>query len=147
MWGRIWGRQLFANVSKWAPLDFGFDAEQTFTLTDLQALGLAWLMQVRQFAAVAEALPDRVMIIDSANFLEAPQDTLQSVGRFFGLQLDRDSAAQVVAGPTFAKHSKFADRDFNEADGTREDEEIEMVVKWVEAVASHLGVGLKPETA
>lgn len=147
MWGRIWGRQLFSNLSKWAPLHFGFDAEQTFALTDLQALGLAWLMQIRHFAAVADAMGDRVMIVDSADFLDRPEDILQSIGQLFGLSLDRETVARVVAGPTFARHSKFADREFNEADDSREDEEIEMVVKWVEAVASHLGVGLKPDAA
>lgn len=151
MWGRIWGRRLFANLSKWAPLDFGFDAEQTFALTDLQVLGLAWLMQIRHFAAVAHAMGDRVMIVDSAEFLERPEDTLHSVSRFFGLRLDRDTFAQIVAGPTFARHSKFADRKFNEADtqgadATPEHEELQMVVKWVEVVASHLGAALKPDS-
>ena len=116
MWGRIWARQLFANLSNWAPLEFGFDAEQTFALTDLQALGLAWLMQIRHFAAVAQVMGDRVMIVDSAEFLERPGDTLRSVSQFFGLRVDRDTIAQVVAGPTFAKHSKFGDREFDEAE-------------------------------
>jgi hypothetical protein len=149
MWGRIWGRQLFANLSKWTPLDFGYDAEQTFALTDLQALGLAWLMQIRHFTAVAQAMGDQVMIVDSAEFAEKPEDTLHEVAQFFGLNIARRTIAETVAGPIFARHSKFADRNFDEAaaqgaHGTPQDEEIEMVVKWVEAVASHLGVGLKP---
>src|SRR5262249_32297305 len=53
MWGRIWGRKLFQSAALWTSLDFGFSPEDAFVLTDLQALGLGWLMQMHQLSEVA----------------------------------------------------------------------------------------------
>ncbi len=85
MWGRIWGRRLFRSAAGWASLHFGFSEEDTFVLTDLQALGLGWLMQMHHFSEVAHQMGDRVIMIDSADFLEGPGPTLQRVSDLFEL--------------------------------------------------------------
>jgi hypothetical protein len=152
MWGRIWGRKLFRSAYAWTSLDFGYSDEETFVLTDLQALGLGWLMQMHHFSEVARRMGDRVMFVDSADFLAQPSATLERVARLFELGLDEAAIAQIVSGPAFARHSKFSDQDYGReeraVDQTAADaahhEEIEMVVKWVEAVAAHLGVELSP---
>ena len=152
MWGRIWGRRLFWSAGSWTSLALGYDAEQTFILTDLQALALGWLMQMRHFAEVAQRMGDRVMIVDSADFLAQPSGTLRAISGRFGLGMDDSTIEQVVSGPTFARHSKFSDRgygrDVRAADqGAAEaahQEELDMVVKWVETVAAHLRVDLNP---
>ena len=152
MWGRIWGRRLFRSAASWSSLDLGYSDEETFILTDLQALALGWLMQIHHFGEVAQRMGDRVMLVESDDFLAHPAATLAGVGRLFELDLDESAVADIVNGPAFAKHSKFADREYGQDERTADHsaaesahyEELEMVVKWVEAVAAHLGVDLAP---
>jgi len=155
MWGRIWGRRLFWSAGSWTSLALGYDAEQTFVLTDLQALALGWLMQMRHFAEVAQRMGERVTIVDSADFLADPGRTLRGVNRLFGLGIDDPTIDQVVGGPTFARHSKFSERGYGlderaadqGAAQSAHQEELEMVVKWVESVAAHLRVDLNPASS
>ena len=155
MWGRIWGRRIFQSMAAWTSLRLGYSAEEVFLLTDLQALALGWLMQVNHFGEVARRLGDRVMIVDSAKFLADPAPTLRSVANLFGLGMDAAAIEAIVSGPTFARHSKLSDRSYGQAEraadqGAAESahrEELEMVVKWIESVAAHLGVDLDPARA
>ncbi|HEY8434182.1 MAG TPA: hypothetical protein VIK68_06170, partial [Sphingomicrobium sp.] len=148
----IWGRTLFQSAVRWTSLDFGYSNDETFILTDLQALGLAWVMQLHHFREVAERMGDRVMLIDSADFLSRPADTLLRIGRLFELGLDESAIDAIVTGPTFARHSKFSALDYGNdqraadqsAAESAHHEEVEMVVKWVEAVATHMNVELNP---
>jgi hypothetical protein len=152
MWGRIWGRKLFHNMASWTSLDFGYTAEETFILTDLQALALGWLMQMHHFGEVARRVGDRVLLVDSADFLADKAGTVERIGRLFQLDFDEQAIASIVNGPAFARHSKFSELDYSpEARAADQDaaesahrEEVEMVVKWVEAVAAHMGVDLRP---
>lgn len=155
MWGRIWGRKLFQSTSLWTSLNFGFSPEEAFVLTDLQALALGWLMQMHQFGELARRVGERVTIVDSADFLADPARTLLSVSRLFELDLDQSEIDDVVNGPTFAHHSKFSGRGYGQAERTADHsaaeaahhEELEMVVKWVETVAAHMKVDLRPASA
>jgi hypothetical protein len=155
MWGRIWGRKLFQSVALWSSLDLGFSPEEAFVLTDLQALGLGWLMQMHQLGELARRMGERVTIVDSADFLADPVQTLQGVSRLFELNLDQSAIDEVVNGPTFNRHSKFSERGYGRAERTADHsaaeaahhDELEMVVKWVETVAAHLNVELRPATA
>lgn len=155
MWGRIWGRKLFQSTSLWTSLNFGYSEEEIFLLTDLQALGLAWLMQIHHFAQIAQRMGDRITIVDSADFLADPTRTLRRVSRLFHLDLDEAAIDDVVNGPTFARHSKFSERGYGQAERTAEHsaaeaahhDELEMVVKWVETVAAHMKVDLRPASA
>jgi len=152
MWGRIWGRKLFRSAASWSSLDLGYSEEETFILTDLQALALGWLMQIHEFGEAARRMGDRAMLIESDDFLADPTATLLEVGRLFELGLDEAAIGEVVNGPAFAKHSKFSDRSYgrderaadHDAAQSAHHEELEMVVKWVEAVGAHLGVDLTP---
>ena len=152
MWGRIWARRLYRSAAAWTSLDPGYDAGELFELTDLQVAGLAWLMQVRHFDEIARRLPGRTMVIDSQDFLAAPAETLRRVGVFFGLQVDAAEAEAIAAGPVFSRHSKFAQRDYSIAAREAEHdaavaahgEEIDMVVKWIETVATHCRTPLRP---
>lgn len=151
MWGRIWGRRLFRSAAAWTSLDFGFSEEETFILTDLQALGLGWLMQMHHFAEVARKFGDRVMVIESDDFLADPRRTLERISGLFGLELGESEILEIVNGPIFARHSKFSDQDYGRQERAADQnaaeaahsEELEMVVKWVEAVAAHLAVELR----
>lgn len=152
MWGRIWGRRLLWSAGSWTSLKLGYDAEQTFVLTDMQALALAWLMQMRHFAEVAQKMGDRVMLVDSADFLEDPRRTLAAITQLFSLGFEAQEIEALATGPAFARHSKFSDRSYGNAERAADQhaaesahrEELEMVVKWIESVAAHLGVDLNP---
>jgi len=152
MWGRIWGRKLFQSTSLWTSLNFGFTPEEAFVLTDLQTLGLGWLMQMQQFGELARRLGERVAIVDSADFLADPARTLLLISSLFELDLEQSAIDEVVNGPTFARHSKFSERGYGRAERTADHsaaeaahhEELEMVVKWVETVAAHMKVDLRP---
>lgn len=154
MWGRIWGRKLFQSASSWSSIDLGYTEEEKFILTDLQALALGWLLQIHQFGEIARQMAERIVVINSEEFLAKPAATLLEVGRLFELDLDESEVAGIVNGRAFAKHSKFSGRSYGQNDrGADHDaaesahhEELEMVVKWVEAVASHMGVDMKPAT-
>ncbi|MFC7497841.1 hypothetical protein ACFQRC_01245 [Enterovirga sp. GCM10030262] len=153
MWGRIWGRQLFRSAGAWSALDFGYDAGELFELTDLQVAGLAWLMQIHHFGEAARRLGrDRVTIVDSADFTADPASTLRDVAAFFGLGLGDTEIKAIAHGPVFSRHSKYSQVDYSvdareaehEAAVAAHGEEIDMVVKWVEAVAAHCRVPLSP---
>ena len=154
LFGRIFGRNLYSYVASWTPLNLGYTPAETFCQTDLQIAGLAWLMQVHHISEAARKLGrDRVMIVDSADFTANVATTLDKIADFFGIALGSPAAAKIAAGPVFARHSKFSQRDYSF--GAREQEhskaedahgeEIDMVVKWVETVAAHMQVPLQPK--
>ena len=152
MWGRIFGRKLYQVATQWGPLDFGYDASETFQLTDLQVAGLSWLMQIHHFREAANRLGRRVMLVDSADFLADPARTLEKATGLFGLDIDGAAIARIAQGPVFSRHSKFSELDYgvhereaeHDAAVSAHGEEIEMVVKWIEAVAAHMRVPLRP---
>lgn len=152
LWGRIWGRRIFHSAIGWTSLDFGYSPEETFVLTDLQALALGWLIQVHHFDEIRRRMGDRVMLVDSADFLADPGNILRRISRLFKLDMNSSALEKIVQGPIFARHSKFSERGYGQAERAADQnaaqaahqEELEMVVKWVEAVAAHLHVDLTP---
>jgi len=150
--GRIWGRKLFTNLTGWSTLKFDLGPDETLELTDMQVASLAWLMQIHQFNALAKAFGPRVMLLESNEMFAAPAVTLHRVMTFFELGLSQQDAADIAAGPIFAKHSKFSDRDYDveerrrdlETIGNANSEELSMVAKWLTSFASHHGVSLRP---
>lgn len=152
MFGRIFGRKLFAQLRSWSPLDLGYGPDELLQLTDVQAAALAWLMQVHHFDAMARAFRDRVVVLDSPTLLADPATAIDKAQALFGLGLDRSEVEAIASGPVFSKHSKFADRDYDSEAREKEhqaataaySEELEMVAKWIQAVASEVGAPLKP---
>ena len=151
--GRIWGRQLYRSHVRWTPLRFGYEPAETFDQTDLQIAGLGWLMQIHHFSALARRYgPERILLLDGAGFLAAKAETLDRAGGFLGLGLDRTEAERIAAGPVFARHAKFSERDYDperrlrdyEEVGEAYSNEIDLVEKWIRMVADHLGIGLRP---
>ncbi len=153
MFGRIFGRQLFNQMTGWSPLKFGYDAKQLLEQTDVQIAAIAWLMQIHQFDSVARTFgPERVMLLDSAALLADPAAAIDRAQALFGLGLDRAQVEAISSGPVFSKHSKFSDRDYSakvreeehKAATEAHSEELAMVVKWIAAVAAEIGAPLKP---
>jgi hypothetical protein len=150
LWGRRHGRQLYLQLSSWSGIDFGLDPAEMFELTDLQVASLAWLMQIAHFDAVARTFgPERVMLLETAQFTNSPAAALRNVLTFFGL--DSSAADEIAAGAVFSQHSKFKvgyGRQQREEDHSAIDqahgEELGMVVQWIAAVAAQLGLPLQP---
>jgi hypothetical protein len=152
MFGRIFGRRLFTQLRRWSPLDFGYGPDELLQLTDVQAIALAWLMQVHHFDAMVRAFGDRLFPIDSATLLADPAAAIGSAQSLFGLGMGHDRVEAIATGPVFSKHSKFTDRDYDAEAREKEHEaataahaaELQMVVKWIEAVAAQIGAPLRP---
>ncbi len=153
MFGRIFGRRLFTQLSGWSPIEFGYGPDELLQQTDVQIAALAWLMQIAHFDAIARAFgPDRVTVIDSVELLTRPEAVLGKVQSFFDLGLGGDAVAAIASGPVFSRHSKFADRDYDAASRAEEheaaskvhSEELGMVAQWIEAVAAQIGAPLRP---
>ena len=153
MFGRIFGRRMFMQLSSWRPLDHGFTADDLLLQTDAQIAALAWLMQVAHFDSIARSFgTERVMVLDSSSLVADPSSAIERVQVLFGLGLSAGRIDAIAAGPIFSKHSKFSDRDYDpevraeehKAASEAHAEEIGMVVKWIEAVAAQVGAPLKP---
>jgi hypothetical protein len=153
MWGRITGRKLYSQLAGWSPLDFGFGAGELLEQTDVQIAALAWLTQIHHFDAIAKAFgPERVEVLDSADFIADPATALQKAQALFGLKLEQADIEKIVHGPVFSKHSKFSERDYS-AEAREQDhkavtdahaDELSMIIQWIKAVAAHVGAPLRP---
>jgi hypothetical protein len=153
MFGRITGRKLYNQLAEWSPLQFGYGTAEVLEQTDVQIAALAWLMQIHHFDALAKAFgPERVMLLDSTTLLADPAAALEKAQALFGLNLDRSQIEKIATGPVFSKHSKFSERDYSAEAREKEHQavtethadELSMVIRWIEAVAAHVGAPLRP---
>lgn len=154
MWGRIWARRLFAVIHRDTGLNLGFSDAQLFEQTDLQVAALGWLHQHAHFMSLIGQFPGRILTLDSETFLAGKAQCLNAIGDHFGLGASAQDWAKVAGGSVFSEHSKQVGRDFLETDGalptdkpTAFDDEIDMVVAWVQSVAQHIGVPIEPPSA
>ncbi|UIP08114.1 hypothetical protein LY632_06890 [Erythrobacter sp. SDW2] len=153
--GRNWGRKLFLELQSYAGMDFGMDPRETFAMSDMQAAGLAWLLNQRFFALhlggqVQGVAPDRLRMLDGDRFDAARAETLAAVFAHFGVGVAEELPAQLAAGPVFSQHAKlggeFAGDDSAGIDPKLE-EEIAQVGQWVGLIAQQAGLRLPlPQT-
>lgn len=153
MFGWIFGRQLFNQISQWSPLDFGYSPTELLEQTDMQITALAWLMQMHHLDALARVFgPERAMLLDSSWLLADPAAALGKAQTLFGLGLDSAQVEAIASGPVFAKHSKTPGQDYGvdareqerKATADVHAEDIAMVVEWIKAVAAQVGAPLRP---
>ena len=151
IWGRVYGRQYYRNILAWTSMRLGFSAAETFEQTDLQIAALAWLMQIHQFNEASRSFgAERVIMLDSARFLEDPAGTLVKAAAFFRIGLKPQAARDIAAGPIFSTHSELGEAPYSTAErasdhgsvDTAHGEEIEVVVKWITAVAGEAAIPL-----
>ena len=78
--------KVYASVMKHAPLDLGYTPVQTWEQTDLQIVGLGWLMRRNHFNRIAARYgPARVMQLEDAELTRTPARTLARVTEYFRL--------------------------------------------------------------
>ena len=151
MWGRIWARKLFARCSSWSSVRLGFSQAEMFELSDLQVAGLAWLVQATHFRQVAQHHGSpRVTLLHSDAFLTQRERAIGLLSARLDLGYGPKNVREIAEGEVFARNSKSADRAFDAA--TREaehrqaldahGEEIDMVAKWIAAVADRLELNI-----
>lgn len=146
MWGRIWGRRIFALLKPHARRDPGFDGVSLFQQTDLQIAALAWLLQRAQFEDSLAAFPGRIATLTDRALLARKADCVDALARHVDRPLPAGAAQAIAASPVFAAHAKEQGRAFDDEAKHAEragvaqahGEEIAMVVRWADAVAAHM---------
>lgn len=146
MWGRLWVRELLSKQLTDGIVQLGFEPRDHLLQTDLQAAAVAWLAQHKLFAILASRWPERVRTLDSETLIARPAESLDACSDLFGLGLDDDEIASVVAevfsrntkdGSVFEPGQRESERKAGEA---LHGDEIDKVSIWAEAVAEAAGV-------
>ncbi|WP_271079419.1 hypothetical protein [Aurantiacibacter sp. MUD61] len=141
--GRRWGRQLYLEVMGYAGMDLGMDAREQFSMTDLQAAGLAWFLSQRMYAMLqASSQGERLRVLDGDRFALDRADTVEAVLELAGLSYDPREIETVVDGPVFRKHAKLGG-EFDEKAPPASPvlkQEIGQVQQWLGMIAEQAGV-------
>jgi hypothetical protein len=145
MFGRIWARRHLFQIRNDAPFTTGFSESDLFAQSDLQAAAFGWLIQLGQFAQLAKSYPERVRVLNSDTLVHDAASALEKSTAWFGLGLDAELIEQVISGDAFSRDSKEPGRRFDQPKGDEapvDQAEIDMVVEWTHAVASHVELPL-----
>jgi hypothetical protein len=150
MTGRLWVRDLLVKQLREGLHPFGYSGEDYLGQTDLQAAALGWLAQHVLFARMVAQFGDRVRTANSEHLMADPVRTMTALAGLYGLRVDADALAAIVAGPAFTRHSKSGDS-FGQAQRVDEQrlgtsvhaDEIEKVAIWAEAVATSVDVPME----
>ncbi len=152
---RLWVRELLEGFLREGYADFGFSPEDFFRQSDLQVAAIGWLAQHRHFTLLTRKLgAARVATLDADRMTARPAEAIAAVTQHYGLSCDASAVAQIVAGPSFSKHSKSgaaytAEVRQSEYAAARAayGEEIDMVLVWALKVAEVAGISLEPPGA
>jgi hypothetical protein len=143
MWGRIWCRKLYLQLSGWTDLRLEFGDSERFILSDLQVAALCWILHARHFRQLAARHgKERLLLLHSDDLVADPAGALRLVSGLFELGWEESTISAVGAGEVFGTHSKSAER-FGPEERAEEHErtleahreEIEMVSQWANKVA------------
>jgi hypothetical protein len=143
MWGRIWCRKLYLQLSGWTDLRLGFGDSERFVMSDLQVAALCWILQARHFRQLAARYgKERLLLLHSDDLVADPAGALRLVSGLFQLNWNDAAISAVAEGEVFTRHSKSAERfgadqraDEHERTLEAHREEIEMVSQWAHKVA------------
>ena len=141
--GRRWGRQLYLEVMSYAAMDLGMDAREQFSMTDLQAAGLAWFLSQRMYAMLlASSHGNRLRVLDGDRFALDRADTVEAVLALAGVAHEPADVEKVVDGPLFRKHAKLGGDFSEDAAQTAPalEQEIGQVQQWLGMIAEQAGV-------
>lgn len=148
LWCRLWCRELLDGLVTDGIVDFGFEPRDYFLQSDLQIAAIGWLAQHRLFQGLVEKYgAERLATLDSEVLTSDPGAALSAVAAHFGLDV---RMAQISGHSAFSTHSKFGGqfttsdrRSEHEAARSAYAEEIDHVLKWVDAVAKSAGMNLE----
>lgn len=144
--GRAFARLVYQQFAPIIPIEAGFTDIDTLLQTDLQVAAQAWLMQAAFLDSVARRFgASTVRTLSSERLLAEPAATLTAVGDFFDLDIDRQRAEAIAAGPVFNEHAKEPGRQFNAAALAEQQRqtnamyagEIAAARNWAQGLAQH----------
>ncbi|HEU0043070.1 hypothetical protein [Sphingomonas sp.] len=149
LWGRRWVRDLLAKQLADDIVQLGFDQPDYFLQTDLQVAAIGWLAQHALFVQIARRWPDRVRTLDSETLLADPPSALAALDQLFGAEATPAMREAIVA-EVFRRHAKSGS-DFSvahraagqESAAALHGEEIDLVLRWIQAVADGAGIGME----
>lgn len=147
MWGRLWVRELLQRQLEDGMVDYGFTGTDYFRQTDLQTAAVGWLAQQALYRRLIERFgPERVRTLNSEHLLASPGEALAAIVALFGLGWPTETIEQVTTSDVFSSHSKLGgayDTRSREAEqqvaSAAHAEEIAMVTRWAEEVATRRG--------
>lgn len=151
--GKRWGRQLYLEMQSYARLELGLSAEETFSLTDMQTAGLAWLAAQRYFDALRKSeFGSRLRLLDSDHFINHREQTLSAILNFSGVAIDEKFVSLSSVAGIFEVHSKFGGifQAKNQDDGEQlVAQEIFQTEEWINLIAKqfNLNVPLRTDLA
>jgi hypothetical protein len=98
----VTGPRLLRLACHLTPMPF-----RLWSLGEGERVALAWVVEMLSLVAAEAAMPaDTVLWIDFDDFLAAPEPALHRICAHFGLPIDHDAAAHILAGPVMRTYSK-----------------------------------------
>lgn len=145
--GRAWTRELMWKLIHLGQAErFGFNEEELYRQTDLQAGAVAWLAQHALFVEAGTAHAG-FHTLDSETLMRRPAECLAALGQLFELDFDAEA---VACGPAFQRHSKDStDYSAEQREAERERgraahaHEISVVLEWASRLAEHVALPMQ----
>jgi len=139
--GHRWGRRLYLELQGYAGIDFGMSPEEHFSMTDLQAAGLAWLLNQNYFTQLAGGpFEKRIRTLDGDYFNERRGETIQSILELSGVDSSDFPPERLQLHPAFSEHAKLGGPIVEAPTARSTSEEIEKVTEWLGLIAKQIGI-------
>ncbi|HUO92414.1 MAG TPA: hypothetical protein VMU22_05800 [Rhizomicrobium sp.] len=121
----------------------GRDVWQASSLSDGEALGLAWATEMSALVEAKRIAGDRALALDFDRFLEHPHEHLARAFRHFDCDVAPDKIGEILTGPHMQRYSKAPEHAYSPelrrellSEARNEHRaEIEMGIAWVERAA------------
>lgn len=141
--GHRWGRKLYLELQGYTPIDFGMPPDEVFAMTDLQAAGLAWLLNQNYFTTLAKGADrTRIRTLDGDYFNRHRGETISAVLKFAADGEDFAVPEDLGASDVFRQHSKLGGQVSNPVADEATDQEIAQVEQWLDLIGEQLGLQL-----
>lgn len=139
--GHRWGRRLYLEMQSYAGIDLGMSPEEQFSMTDLQAAGLAWLLNQNYFTRLAASpFKERIRTLDGDYFNENRGETIEAILRFSDAADATLPVDTLLSTSVFASHSKLGGEIRDDDMDNTSMGEIEKVAQWLGLIAEQIGI-------
>ena len=139
--GHRWGRRLYLEMQSYAGVNLGMSPEEQFSMTDLQAAGLAWLLNQNYFTQLASSeFGSRLRTLDGDFFNDNRGETVEAVLAFCGVPLPKQKVKALSSQQAFAEHSKLGGSVGIESPDDTTVKEIGQVGHWTTLIAEQMKV-------
>lgn len=141
--GHRWGRRLYLELQGYTPIDFGMPPDEVFAMTDLQAAGLAWLLNQNYFTALAKGADrGRIRTLDGDYFNCHRGETISAVLKFAAAGEEFVVPEDLGTSDVFRQHSKLGGRVSNPVADKATAQEVAQVEQWLGLIGEQLRLQL-----